>query len=260
MVSAALLLTLCAHTQAHVTKIVIDARAIAFGGRSFGNVGTYEILRGRAFGEVDPTDRRNTIIQDIGLAPRNARGRVEYISTFTVLKPVDVSKRNGVLFYEVANRGNAFFSEDDPGEDLLYKRGYTILSTGWQGDVTPIPAADKAAAKEIQSIAVPRAKNAHGSAITGPFLVRIPHLDSQGPTGDLMKLDQGALGNELPSSKLRYVQGDAFSSSCGNHPWPPERAAGPNCEYRLDVGRLRHGKTARGLNAAVESLHQAIDR
>ena len=32
--------------------------------------------------EVDPADRRNAIIQDLKLAPKNARGRVEYIATF----------------------------------------------------------------------------------------------------------------------------------------------------------------------------------
>jgi hypothetical protein len=36
---------------------------------SFGSVGQYEKLRGRAFGEVDPNDQRNTIITDIKLAP-----------------------------------------------------------------------------------------------------------------------------------------------------------------------------------------------
>lgn len=174
---------------------MIDSRLPAFANRSFGSVGGYEIVRGRIFGEVGPVDRRNSIIQDIGLAPRNERGHVEYISTFTLLKPTDASKGNGVLLYEVPNRSNDLFSVVDPGDGFLYKRGYTILAAGWQGDVTPIPTADQAAvAMEIESIAVPRARNPDGSAITGPFLVRIPHLEPNAPAGSLAKLDQGPLG------------------------------------------------------------------
>jgi hypothetical protein len=32
------------------------------------------MLRGIAYGEIDPTDRRNTVITDIAFAPRNANG------------------------------------------------------------------------------------------------------------------------------------------------------------------------------------------
>src|SRR5262249_807274 len=49
--------------------------------------GNYEVLRGKITGEVDPKDRHNVIIQDIALAPKNARGRVEYIATFALAKP-----------------------------------------------------------------------------------------------------------------------------------------------------------------------------
>src|SRR5262249_10263996 len=49
-----------------------------FGGASFGAAGQYEKLAGRAYGEVDPADPRNAGITDIGLAPRNAGGKVEY--------------------------------------------------------------------------------------------------------------------------------------------------------------------------------------
>jgi hypothetical protein len=45
---------------------------------SFGPVGQYEKLAGRAYGEVDPGDPRNAVVTDIGLAPRNAGGKVEY--------------------------------------------------------------------------------------------------------------------------------------------------------------------------------------
>jgi hypothetical protein len=35
---------------------------------------------------------------------------VEYSADFYILKPVDVTKGNGALFYELANRGNRAFS------------------------------------------------------------------------------------------------------------------------------------------------------
>ena len=52
---------------------------------------------GTASGEIDPSDRRNAIITDINLAPRNANGKVVYTATFTLIKPIDPSKGNGVL-------------------------------------------------------------------------------------------------------------------------------------------------------------------
>jgi hypothetical protein len=82
--------------QARVTRLVVDAvESPTYAGQSFGTVGAYEKLRGRVFGELDPADRRNSLIQDIQLAPRNAAGRVEYIASFTLLKPVDMARANG---------------------------------------------------------------------------------------------------------------------------------------------------------------------
>ena len=49
-------------------------------------------LVGRAFGEVDPNDPRNAVIADIALAPRNARGMVEYSTDIYILRPVDRSR------------------------------------------------------------------------------------------------------------------------------------------------------------------------
>src|SRR5689334_5527936 len=63
---------------ARITRIVIDDRqSPAYGGKPFGNAGQYERLVGRAFGEIDPKHKNNSIITDLQLAPRNARGVVE---------------------------------------------------------------------------------------------------------------------------------------------------------------------------------------
>ena len=74
--------------QARVTSIVIDVPANpampALGGASVGNAGTYVTLKGRAFGELDPKDPHNAIVQDIRRAPRDANGMVQYIATFQI--------------------------------------------------------------------------------------------------------------------------------------------------------------------------------
>ena len=82
-------------TNAHagVTRIEVASREPLPG--TFGQAGQYERLTGRFFGELDPRDPKNAIINDIALAPRNARGMVEYSATFQLAKPVDMSKASG---------------------------------------------------------------------------------------------------------------------------------------------------------------------
>jgi hypothetical protein len=128
-----LLLLLPALLHAHVTKVEITSRTpAAFTG--------YEKIKGIATGELDPKDKHNALITDIALAPRNANGRVEYQTNFTMMKPVDMAAAPGVLFYNVVNRGThggtaEFHVGGDPGDGFLYKLGHVILWSGWQGDI-----------------------------------------------------------------------------------------------------------------------------
>src|SRR6187402_2516037 len=89
--------------QARVTRIVIDERvplaAAASGGVAF------EQLAGRAFGELDPKLPVNAIIQDAELG-KDADGKLRYVTTFVITKPVDLKQASGVLWHEVPNRGN----------------------------------------------------------------------------------------------------------------------------------------------------------
>jgi len=81
--------------DARITRIEIDtarSQSPTFGGFSWPNVGQYEKIVGKAFGEVNPHDRRNRVIVDIEFAPRNARGNVEYAFNFYILKPIDLSR------------------------------------------------------------------------------------------------------------------------------------------------------------------------
>jgi len=77
-----------------ITKIIIDhIQSPTFDGVSFGEIGQYEKLVGRAFGELDPESSLNTVITDLALAPRNAHGKVEYVVDIYILKPVDATRR-----------------------------------------------------------------------------------------------------------------------------------------------------------------------
>jgi Alpha/beta hydrolase domain len=130
--------------EARITKLVIQNRTSpAFSGASFGNVGQYEQLDGVAYGEVDPKDPLNAVITDIELAPRNSRGMVEYSMDFAITKPIDMSRGNGTLLYDVPNRGNIRSPElnvggnaTNIGDGFLQREGYTLVDSGWEGDVT----------------------------------------------------------------------------------------------------------------------------
>lgn len=134
-----------------ITGIEIERReSPAFGGHEFGATGQYEILEGRVFGELDPTDPLNTQIVNLDRASRNAEGMVEYSAGIFILKPVDPSRGNGTLFYDVPNRGNKLGvrlfqggATNDPktvqdmGNAFMLNRGYTIVWSGWQGNLEP---------------------------------------------------------------------------------------------------------------------------
>ena len=168
----ALLLPTAPSAQAQVKRIVIDATASPdFDGATFGNAGRYETIRGRAFGELDPTDPRNAIIQDIAFAPTNEQGGVEYIATFQLQKPVDMSTSSHLMWHEVPNRGRR-------GSISLFNRtnGDISLSSGWQGDNIGYTAQSSTT---NDYVVVPVAKNPDGSSITGPVLGRI--FNQSGP-------------------------------------------------------------------------------
>ena len=185
---AVLLLAGAREAGARVVRIEILWRGPAYDGRSFGAVGPYEKIVGRAYGEVDPRDRRNALINDILLAPRNARGMVEYVATFTLLRPVDPSKGNGVLLHDMVNRGNKLLLPtynracavrastagacdfEGAGDGFLFREGYTVLWSGWQGDIAPVAGAVER--HVLETVRVPVARNADGSPITGPIVVR----------------------------------------------------------------------------------------
>ena len=146
-------LCLAAVCQGAVTKVHVIERTDVLGGRSFGQAGPYERIIGRAYFAVDPNNTANKIITDIGLAPRNSEGLVEFYADLYVLKPRDSAKGNGTVLYEVSNRGgkgllrmfNFGTSSADPrkdedfGDAFLLEQGYTLVWLGWQIDVPDGP-------------------------------------------------------------------------------------------------------------------------
>ena len=107
----------------------------------------YEKVDGVLRFTADPAARQNEPIADLGLAPRNARGLVEYSADFYLLRPLDGGGRR--LLLDVPNRGrkialgmfnsaprsNDPASREDFGNRFLMRHGYTVAWIGWQPDV-----------------------------------------------------------------------------------------------------------------------------
>jgi Alpha/beta hydrolase domain len=130
---------------------ILRTESPAFEGRTFGAVGTYDRIIARATVAVAPDDPNNSVIVDIGGAPRNAQGLVEAVSDVEILRPTIAANGNRRIFYEVVNRGSklglALFNDTgiinepvkaaDAGNGFLMNRGYTVVWSGWQGDTAP---------------------------------------------------------------------------------------------------------------------------
>ena len=72
-----------------VSRLEINHRAPFEFGKSFGEVGSYTYLEGKAYFELDPSHEANSGITDLDLAPVNPAGKVEFSADFSMLKPTD---------------------------------------------------------------------------------------------------------------------------------------------------------------------------
>jgi len=144
------LFCLPATSSAEITKIVIEKREPFADGHEFGVTGAYEKLIGKAYGEVNPDTKHNKGIVNLKRAPRNERGRVEYSMDILIPKPIDMKRGNQTIFYDVVNRGNQALRvnygaerSNNPttlahaGDGFMMRQGYTLVWSGWQGDVLP---------------------------------------------------------------------------------------------------------------------------
>lgn len=137
--------------RAEVVRMEVLSRTPFADGGTIGATGPYEKIVGRLHYAVDPDNAANRRIVDLGLAPLDRRGRVTFSGDFVLLKPVDPSRGNHRLLYEVNNRGNLlmlhFFNEAawsnaprspaHAGSGFLMKEGYTLLWSAWNWDVLP---------------------------------------------------------------------------------------------------------------------------
>lgn len=135
--------------KARVVRVEILSRADISG--TFGNAGIYERITGRVYFAFDPRNPENRKIVDLALAPRNARGEVEAISEFVMLRPKDPANLSEVGVIDIVNRGGMTtfvfdlgrtttaspLEAEFYGDALLMKRGVTIVALAWQWDVPP---------------------------------------------------------------------------------------------------------------------------
>ena len=132
-------------------RLKIERRVDVADGHSFGTAGAYERLVGKVHFALDPNDARNQNVVDLELAPRNGAGLVEFSGDLDILKPVDLALGNRRLLYDVSNRGGKTslraFNDSPPdadpttlasfGNGYLMRNGYTVVWSGWQGDLLP---------------------------------------------------------------------------------------------------------------------------
>ncbi len=163
-----LLLASASTAHANVVRVEILQKTLVAAPPDAKALGSFERINGRIHGELDPDDPKNAIITDIKLAPRNARGKVEYVATFTLVMPMDMTKSSGILRYSVVNRGG--------GQAVPSPDGHITLVSGWQGDIVPTA--------NNQTIRVPIARYTDGTSITGRMLLRFNNgrVDASGTT------------------------------------------------------------------------------
>jgi Alpha/beta hydrolase domain len=184
-----------------VTHFDLGLRRPLADGRAFGDVGPYEELKGRIRLDVDPTHPANSRITDLERAPRNRAGRVEFAADVSILLPVERARGNGRVILDVVNRGNIVTvpnfnhatrpvfgpgSEADPpidiGDGFLMRRGFTVISCGWQCDVPELPG--------LFRLYAPEARGADGRSLRGRVYV---NLQAPEPVPHFLLSDRGHL-------------------------------------------------------------------
>ena len=219
-----------AASHARVTRIVIDETA----SEPASATGiAYEQIAGRAFGELDPKLPGNALIQDIGLA-KDADGKVRYVASFVLIKPVDMGQASGLLWHDVPNRGRVF-----PFAPPERAAGDVMLASAWQGDNAGATAVrDRASVNGLQFLHVPVARGAAGAAITGEVFGRI--VNRAGPQSQPLLVQTNPLPYRpltLDTSKAKLVsrggetqRGEAIDEraiSAGEWAWARCDAAHP---------------------------------
>lgn len=201
----------CGIARAEVTRFeVLSVERSALEGKAFGDVGTYDRIKARVTVAVDPRDRRNDAIADLGMAPRNADAKVEAVSDVEILKPSDPKRANGKLLYEAVNRGNklapgvfndatsnALTKAADAGNGYLLREGYTLVWSGWQGDLKAAPGTLALAVPTLQGVSGRIIEELTFDNVTSPVVAPLAWPSSELGTA---KLVVRARWNDQPAS------------------------------------------------------------
>ena len=159
--------------QARVTRIVID-EVRPFPAADSGGIPTEQIA-GRAFGELDPASPANAIINDVQLG-KDADGKVRYVATFVITKPVDPARASGLMWHEVPNRGLR-----RPNVVAERANGDIDLTSAWQGDnAGATRVRETAAVDQPHWLKLPVARMPDGSPVTGDVFGRIVNRSGAG--------------------------------------------------------------------------------
>ena len=159
--------------QGRVIHVEISNRSDVLDGKPFGIAGPYERLSGRVTFAVKPGAIHNRQIVDLGLAPLDSNGDVEFSADFLVLRPKDLARGNGAALFEVPNRGRILIlslfdgggnssdpsADSDFGDGFLLNNGYTLAWVGCQADLAGVP--------QRMRLDSPVARAADGSPLTG---------------------------------------------------------------------------------------------
>jgi len=223
LASLILLAGLVSPAWADVTRVAIASRTVVANGQWFGAAGPYEKIAGTVFFELDPSDPHNKAIADIDLAPRNARGRVEFSADLFILAPQDPSRASGSVLFEISNRGgkgllttfNRATASADPmqpehfGDGLLMRNGITLVSVGWEFDVPGIsvkpPIATRNGSPLIETIAALAVVDTRATEVSFSDVPLYPPADPNDETATLtVRVDTPRRRDYVPMDTVAF--------------------------------------------------------
>lgn len=237
---ALLVLVLSSTAWAEVTRVAIASRTVVANGSWFGAAGPYEKLAGTVFFELDPANPHDRAVADLDLAPRNARGRVEFSADIFILAPQDPARASGSVLFEVSNRGgkgllttfNRATGSNDPmlpehfGDGLLMRNGFTLVWVGWEFDVAGLkvmaPTATKNGAPLVETIAAQTVVDARATEVSFSDVPLYAPFDMNDETATLTVRD--AIWDQpspLPRRSWQFVAPAAAGTGrCAGMPCP----------------------------------------
>jgi Alpha/beta hydrolase domain len=169
-----------AREPGYIRNFEVLSRAPAYGGVTPpGASGAYQVITGIVHGALDPRSPANAGIVNLVNAPVDSHGYVEYSTDVVILTPLHPADGKRVVFYDVLNRGRkyalsyfigggALDKHEPPAATFpsLLRNGYTIVWSGWQGDIAQ-NGKPTSAGSALMGTRFPVAVNHDASPVTG---------------------------------------------------------------------------------------------